>query len=159
MKPFQQQSLSKLFRDDSAQLWSIAPVLTAYPMPTWSVYCGSEHECMCVLNDNIGPTVSCVGRAVKLSAVKWYGSGCSFDIIIAHLLLAVVLVFYLFDFVEHSAGWQILQVTRHTLTWWEPIRYMHFTECKKESKGCETYSFWFKFQREVCVWMCTCVCV
>lgn len=38
---------------------------------------------------------------------------------------------FFFLFWEHSAWWQILQVTRHTSTWWQPIRYMHFTECKR----------------------------
>lgn len=30
---------------------------------------------------------------------------------------------------------------------------------QKREKGCETFSFWFKFQREVCMCVCVSVCL
>lgn len=105
-----------------------------------------------------------IWHALKLSTQlkKWYGSGCSFDIIIARWLLAVVCVcsvFFFFVFWEHSAWWQILQVTRHTLTWWQPIRYMHFTECKREQGLWDIFILVQVSKRSLCVYACVRVCV
>lgn len=103
-------------------------------------------------------------------AEKLYGSTwvwfffVFFDIIIAHWLLAEVCVqvslclFFFSSMWEHSAEWQILQVTRHTSTWWQPIRYMHFTECKKRARVVRRIRFGSSF-KEKFVYVCACVCV
>lgn len=90
------------------------------------------------------------------AAERWYGSRCSFDIIIARWLLAVVCVcvYFFFSFSESTVldgrfcRWQ-------GTPWHGDSPYATCTLLNaKESKGCETSSFWFKFQREVCVCVC-----
>ena len=141
------------------------------------IYFSSKCLFFFFLKDNDGTTVT--GRFAVFD-MHW-SSLCSremiwillefFDIIIAHWLLAVVCVrfFFLFFFSLLSEStvldgrfcrWQ-------GTPWHGDSPYATCTLLNaKESKGCETYSFWFKFQREVfvCVRACVfemfpCVCV
>lgn len=105
-----------------------------------------------------------IWHALKLSTQlkKWYGSGCSFDIIIARWLLAVVCVCSVFFLcflraqclMADSAGDKahldmVTAHTLHALYWMQKrarvVRHFHFGSSFKE-----------KF---VCVCMCACVCV
>lgn len=104
-----------------------------------------------------------IWHALKLSTQlkKWYGSGCSFDIIIARWLLAVVCVCSVFFSLFSESTVLDGRFCRWQGTPWHGDS--PYATCTllnaKESKGCETFSFWFKFQREVCVCMHVSVCV
>ena len=163
-------------------------MLTGYQMPffVWPVITCNYFRCKCILfyllifffccclktamdqqwlNDLLFLTCN----EVFYAADKWYGSGCSSDIIAAHWLRAVVCVQFFFvcfffsllpSLISESTVLDGRFCRWQGTPWHGDSPYATCTLLNaKESNGCETYSFWFKFQREVCVYVCVCVCV